>query len=185
MLKLYRAGFSLYSAVSSRLVSLSCMGAVLVSVASAVPRAVTFSQSADTVPAYDFVEVAIEVDGPDAPNPFTDVTISGEFGRTGQPQLVVDGFCDSGDGRIFRIRFMAAAAGDYTYSVALQQGDYRREHRGVFRAVDAHRRGILRVDPAYPFHLGVATLERRPIGGRVAGFAPAGCEKANIVRSRR
>src|SRR6516165_8905593 len=114
MLKLYRASFSLCPGVSSRLVSLFCLVAVLVSVASAAPRTVTFSQSADTVLTYDFIEVAIEVDGPDAPNPFTDVTISGEFGRTGQPQVMVDGFCDSGDGRIFRIRFMPAAAGDYT-----------------------------------------------------------------------
>ena len=152
----------------------------------AVPADVSFTKPAAQVARFDFVEITATVSTPDATNPFEDASMSGSLETAdGSHHWAVDGFCDAADGALFRIRFMAAAAGDYTYSVALQQGDYRREHRGVFRAVDAHRRGILRVDPAYPFHLGVATLERRPIGGRVAGFAPAGCEKANIVRSRR
>src|ERR1035437_7315711 len=98
----------------------------LVTVARGAPRDVTFSQSAQTAQAYDFVEVTIHVDAPDAPNPFVDVTVSGEFGRTGQPRMIVDGFCDSADGRVFQIRFMPSIAGEYSYSVAFQQGEYRK-----------------------------------------------------------
>src|SRR5216683_34042 len=86
----------------------------LVSAARGAPRDISFSQSAQAVEAYDFVEVTINVDAPDAVNPFTEVTVSGEFGRTGGPRAIVDGFCDSADGRVFRIRFMPATPGEYT-----------------------------------------------------------------------
>jgi hypothetical protein len=53
---------------------------------------------------------------------------------------------------VFRIRFMPSAPGDYSYSVTYQQGEFRKEHSGSFRAVNGNRRGVLRVDPDYPFH---------------------------------
>jgi hypothetical protein len=127
--------------------ALSCL-----SVAHSAPREIAFSQSAQVVEAYDFVEVTIKADAPDAPNPFTDVVVSGKFSRAGQPEATVDGFCDSADGRVFRIRFMPSAAGDYSYSVTYQQGEFRKDQGGSFRAVNGNRRGVLRVDPAYPFH---------------------------------
>ena len=51
-----------------------------------VPSEVTFSQSAASVEAYDFVEVTANVAGPDAPNPFTDVTVRGSFAKAGQTE---------------------------------------------------------------------------------------------------
>jgi hypothetical protein len=67
--------------------------------APAATKEITFSQSATSVEAYDFVEVAIAVDAPDAPNPFTDVLVRGSFGKTGSSErLTNDGFCDSSDG---------------------------------------------------------------------------------------
>jgi len=81
------------------------------------PKAVSFSQP-DSVEAYDFVEVAVNVAGPDARNPFTDATLRGSFGKSGAAQrLEVEGFCDSADGSVFRIRFMPSSPGEYTYSV--------------------------------------------------------------------
>ncbi|MGA2631970.1 MAG: DUF5060 domain-containing protein, partial [Terriglobia bacterium] len=72
-----------------------------------VPRDVTSSQSAQSVEAYDFVEVTLNVSGPDAKNPFTDASVEGQFGKVGESaRLSVDGFCDSPDGSVFRIRFM-------------------------------------------------------------------------------
>jgi len=115
-------------------------------------RDVTFVQSQETVDGYDFVEVAIEVASPDAANPFTDVSVTGEFAKGGGQKLAVEGFCDSPDGSIFRIRFMPASPGNYTYTVIYRQGDFTRTYSGKFRAVDGHRRGIVRVDPKYPWH---------------------------------
>jgi hypothetical protein len=117
------------------------------------PRNVSFSQSAENVDAYDFVEVVVSVDGPDARNPFTDVTLSGSFGKTGASErTAVEGFCDSADGSVFRVRFMPASPGDYSYSVKLHQGEYEKSHSGRFNAAANHRRGPIRVDPQYAWH---------------------------------
>ena len=118
----------------------------------AAPRDVTFTLSAESVDAYDFVEVTMSVVSPDAASPSTDVHVTGEFGKTGGPKLAVEGFADALDGSLFRIRFMPAGAGDYTYSAIYRQGDFTRTHSGSFRATDAHRRGVLRVDTQYPWH---------------------------------
>jgi len=75
------------------------------------------------VEAYDFVEVTARISGPDAANPFTDVSLEGRFGRTsGAERLTVSGFCDANDGSMFRIRFMPKAPGDYSYSITYRQG---------------------------------------------------------------
>src|SRR2546425_7048738 len=118
------------------------------------PREVTFSQSAASVEAYDFVEVAVNVAGPDAPNPFTDATVRGSFAKTGQTgRTAVDGFCDSPDGSVYRIRFVPSSPGDYTYTVTYQQGGgVEKTYTGAFRASDGHRRGPIRVDPKYAWH---------------------------------
>jgi hypothetical protein len=66
-----------------------------------VPREVTSSQSAMSVEAYDFVEVTLNVSGPDAKNPFTEASVEGQFGKVGESaRLSVDGFCDSSDGSV-------------------------------------------------------------------------------------
>jgi hypothetical protein len=122
------------------------------SAAQGAPKDVSFSQSAQTVEAYDFVEVALRVEQPDASSPFTDVAIEGQFGKPGGEQVSVEGFCDSADGALYRIRFMPSRQGEYAYAVTYRQGDFRKTHTGVFRAVNGNRRGILRVDAQYPWH---------------------------------
>ncbi len=117
------------------------------------PRSVSFAQSSQSVDAYDFVEVTVRVEGPDTRNPFTDVVLSGSFGKAGAAErTTVEGFCDSADGSILRIRFMPAAAGDYSYSVSYRQGEYTKSFTGTFHAAAGHRRGPVRVDPNYPWH---------------------------------
>ncbi len=119
----------------------------------AAPRQVTFTQAPASIEAYDFVEIAIHVDGGEVSNPFTDAAVHGWFDNAGGgKRLEVDGFCDSSDGKEFRIRFMPSAAGDYRYAVAYRQGDFEKTQTGTFRAVDGHRRGPIRVDPHYPWH---------------------------------
>lgn len=67
-------------------------------------------------------------------------------------QWRVDGFADSADGSLYRIRFMPPAAGDYQYSVTYRQGAGHSDYAGVFHAVDGHRRGPIRIDPQYRWH---------------------------------
>ena len=103
------------------------------------PGKVSFSQSGASVEAYDFVEVTANVDRPDASNPFTDATLGGSFGKAGGTErTTVEGFCDSADGSVFRIRFMPSSPGDYTYSIAYRQGGFETTHTGTFRAADGH-----------------------------------------------
>jgi len=117
------------------------------------PAEIAFSQSTPTAEAYDFVEVTLNVSGPDARNPFTDVTVQGHFERTsGADRVSVTGFCDASDGSAFRIRFMPAVPGEYTYDVTYRQGTFETTHQGRFNATAARRRGPVRVDSQYPWH---------------------------------
>src|SRR5438034_5308189 len=47
----------------------------------AAPKKVSFSQPPRSVDVYDFVEITVNVEGPDASNPFTDATLRGSFGK--------------------------------------------------------------------------------------------------------
>jgi hypothetical protein len=117
------------------------------------PEPVVFTQSSFSVAVFDFVEIAAAVKTPAVPNPFTDVSFTGEFEQAGShEQVAVEGFCDSADGSVYRIRFMPAKAGDYTFHLTLKAGALTERYAGRFTAVDEHRRGPLRVDPAYPWH---------------------------------
>jgi hypothetical protein len=132
---------------------ISVIAAGLTASLSAAPRNVSFAPPPAVVDAYDFVEITATVDAPDAHNPFVDARLSGEFGAAGGTQhWQVQGFCDEMDGHVFRIRFMPAAPGDYTYSVTYRQGSFTQIAAGSFHARDAHRRGPIRVDPHYPWH---------------------------------
>ncbi len=120
---------------------------------SAAPRNISFSPPPAAVDAYDFVEITATVDAPDARNPFVDGSLSGQFAAaSGDRRWEVGGFCDDMDGRVFRIRFMPSAAGDYTYSVTYRQGSFAQNATGSFHARDGHRRGPIRVDADYPWH---------------------------------
>ena len=116
------------------------------------PGSVSFSQSASSVAAYDFLEVTVTVSQPDVRNPFVGASVSGELSAAGAEPLSVAGFCDSPDGSIYRIRFMPSRPGRYRYTGAYREGDYRRESRGTFDVVDGHRNGVLRLDKSHPWH---------------------------------
>jgi len=114
---------------------------------------VTFSQSAQSVPAYEFVEVSLRISVPAAGNPFTEAAVTGSFGLAGGSERVkVDGFCDSADGTLFRIRFMPSKAGDYAYTVTYAEKGFERSYQGTFRATAEGRRGPIRVDPDHRWH---------------------------------
>jgi len=113
---------------------------------------VAFSQSASRIATFDFVEVTAAVKSPPVQNPFTETSFAGDFGSAGSgDKLAVAGFCDSADGSVFRIRFMPSKAGDFTFHVVLKIGGAERTFEGEFTAVDEHRNGPIRDDPAYPW----------------------------------
>lgn len=111
------------------------------------------SQQTNDIDVYDFLEVTVRSDPPVAGNPFTDVVVSGEFSLAkGGVTLKVDGFCDSQDGSVYRIRFMPSQPGEYRYKVTLSHSGSALSHEGKFTARRAPRLGLLRVDPKHPFH---------------------------------
>jgi hypothetical protein len=132
---------------------LFALAALSPSVMQAGPAEVSFSKPAAQIARFDFVEISATVSTPDAGNPFVDASLAGTLETAdGSHHLAVDGFCDSADGSVFRIRFMAPLAGDYKYSVTYKQGSFTKTSNGTFRAVEAQKRGLLGVDPAYPWH---------------------------------
>ena len=116
------------------------------------PRDVEFTQSARNVDTYDFVEITLNVKNPDVENPFVDATMKGWFAADEGQKVHVDGFCDSPDGKVFRIRFMPSEPGKYRCSATYRQGSYKRTYNGKFTARGAGRRGLVRVDEDYPWH---------------------------------
>jgi hypothetical protein len=119
----------------------------------AAPKHISFSQSGESIEAYDFIEITAQVESPDAPNPFLDVSLTGVFEKGGAAlRAEVQGFCDSADGTLFRIRFMPWTPGDYHFNLKYKQGDFEQAYEGKLKAIAGHRRGPIRVDPKYPWH---------------------------------
>lgn len=135
-----------------RLLVVCVSGAVHSESVYGAPASIEFSQSSDTAGTYDYVEITLKVEKPDAGNPFTDVVVEGSFARDGGREVRVDGFCDSSDGRTFRIRFMPTQAGSHAYRVKYRQGSYEKTHAGRFSVRDSKRRGLVRVDENHPWH---------------------------------
>lgn len=145
----------------------------------AEPR-VEFVASADSVPCYDFVEVTLNVSQSEAKNPFTDATVQGAFTRQGGKPLAVDGFCDSADGRVFRIRFMPSTPGAYTYTVSYREGPFRQTHQGTFQAKDEKKKGLVRVDPEFPSHFQWEGSKERYFWNGTTTYWLAGWDDATI-----
>jgi hypothetical protein len=94
----------------------------------------------------------------------------------------VEGFCDSGDGNTYRIRYMPAKPGNYSYSLTFRQGDSTRPYTGKFEATDARRRGVLRVDKDHPWHfVWEGTGEHFFFNGNTA-FLLMGWQDEKIIR---
>lgn len=143
----------------------------------------TFSASAETVQCYDFVEVTLGLKQPVAGNPFTKVMVSGTFGEVGKGNdTTVDGFCDSSDGSVYRIRFMPVGPGSYSYKVTFRRGNYTKSDTGSFRAVDGKRRGLVRIDPDHRWHfIWEGTGEHYFLNGTTAFFL-MGWEDERVIR---
>jgi hypothetical protein len=132
-----------------RLVALAIV--MPVALTDAAPQ-VKFVDPSDPVETYDFAEITIHVTDPDIANPFTDASVQGTFERQDADPIKVDGFCDSPDGSVFRIRFMPQQPGRYNYQIQYRQEGVDVAHSGTFEAVASDRKGPLRVDPNNRWH---------------------------------
>lgn len=100
---------------------------------------------------FDFLEITV-TSSPQA-NCFTTFALTGTLRTPDGKGHEVDGFCDSADGASHRIRFMATMPGPHTYQLRFDNGRERGTLTGRFDAsVNPKRRGLLRTDPAHPFH---------------------------------
>jgi len=121
---------------------LLCICSLVGACKSADSSHISFSKSADSIDAYDFLEVAASISWPHARNPFVDARLGGYFETAdGRKRWQVDGFCDSEDGSVFRVRFMPPSAGDYKYVVEYRQNGASKISTGTFHANDERRRG--------------------------------------------
>lgn len=102
----------------------------------------------------DFAEVTVHVPRGQVANPFTDAELSGTLVEPGGRSLAVLGFCDSDDGSLYRIRFLARRPGSYGYTLLYQAPSTgtRWTSRGSFRARASSSKGVVQVDPQHPHH---------------------------------
>ncbi len=115
-------------------------------------RADSFNQLARSLDRFDQIEVTLKLDQPVSGNPFTEAALEGVLRDPSGTETRVDGFCDSEDGRLFRIRFMPQLAGRHSYRLAFKAGGRELTHAGKFDVRAGHHRGLVRVDPEHPFH---------------------------------
>ncbi len=141
---------------------------------------VELAAPAGPVAAYDFAEVTLSVTGSEAKNPFTDASVTGTFGLPGATPVAVEGFCDSADGRTFRIRFMPAKPGTYDFKVTYREGAFEQARTGSFTATDAKRKGVLRIDPEFPAHFQWEGTKERFFWNGATAFALAGWDDDTI-----
>jgi hypothetical protein len=141
----------------------------------------SFGQPPKTIDQYDFAEVEARVQGLEVNNPFTDATFSGEFSADGGPPVAVDGFCDSADGSLFRIRFMPSKPGRYTYTLHFKSAHFERTAGGAFVASASRRKGAVEVDPGAAFHFVWQNGEHYFWNGTTAYFLAGWREDSTIA----
>ena len=113
--------------------------------------AVQFRPGASTIDVQDFVEVEVHANAAEG-NPFLDFALRGTLSTPDGKMLTVDGFCDSPDGSVHKIRFLAVEPGRYSYNLHFANGRETAIYSGTFTAHAATRKGLLQVDPEHPFH---------------------------------
>ncbi len=113
-----------------------------------------YTLSAATVDVFDFVELTaagppVEQSKPVNPFrvPFT-MTATDEAGA----RTDVAGFADAPTAATFRARFMPAKPGKYTLAAQFPTLNDAPKYSGTFTAVSSKRKGVVKVDPAHPFH---------------------------------
>jgi Domain of unknown function (DUF5060) len=140
-----------------------------------------FCPSAGEVNVFDFAEVAICATGDLPANPFTDVEIRAVCAPDGQPGWAVDGFCDSDDGALYRVRLMPRCAGVHRYTVTVRHGAALFTHTGMFNAMPVESEGLVQVDPEHPYHFVYSGSGAHFFYNSTTAYALAGCREDVMV----
>jgi hypothetical protein len=106
------------------------------------------------VEVFDFQEITLTIDKPNKGlNPFKQAQLTATFTSGKGESNTVEGFCDSQDGSVYKIRFMPAKAGIYQFGLKFIQNGKSQQASGTFEAIASARRGLLRLDSEHPWHL--------------------------------
>ncbi|TVQ23517.1 MAG: DUF5060 domain-containing protein [Spirochaetaceae bacterium] len=122
----------------------------------------TFTPSAPSVPTYDRFEVEVHPAQPLPANPFTDArlraTVTTPVGQTWR----VEGFCDSDDGSLYRLRVMPTDPGEYRVDLRFERGATAggrplaavapETSTLLFTATASKHPGVVRLDPEHREH---------------------------------
>ena len=125
----------------------------------------SFTLNRSQVDTYDYVEVTLNLPSVKTENPFTDVLLTGAFVSSANDTTKVEGFCDTPDGSIYRLRFMPVKPGTYRFTVKSYEIRRRKirnvlttgraqtgSFSGTITATSGKRKGMVRVDKKYPAH---------------------------------
>lgn len=114
---------------------------------------ITLTTAKQVVEVYDFQEITLNIKKPDPKlNPFKQATLNATFSTDNGDSKTVEGFCDSQDGSIYRVRFMPLNAGKYRFELNFTQNNKTQKLSSSFDAVASSRKGLLRLDKENPWH---------------------------------
>ncbi|MFH1515289.1 MAG: putative collagen-binding domain-containing protein [bacterium] len=109
-------------------------------------------EAPSTAPQYGVAEFVFRVQGVTIRNPFTDIEIKGTY-VSGNTRFSVDGFADSQDGSLFRLRFSPEIANTtYTYDISFKGSGVTKNFTGKLVSTAPQDKGPVIVDPLRPKH---------------------------------
>lgn len=111
-----------------------------------------FQTPAGVIEQFGVWESTLTLKKPLMGNAFTDAHLVAELTFDAEP-IPVEGFCDSPDGRVFKLRFMPQKVGTYTYRLIFTRSRHQPlTATGQFTVTASQRQGPLRVDAQHPWH---------------------------------
>ena len=103
-------------------------------------------------PQYGIAEFVVNIKNPFFDNPFTDADVTATF-TTDDTAADVNGFADSQDGTLYRLRFSPEQAGkEYNYKITFQAGNFVKSFTGKIQSLASSDKGPVIADPANPKH---------------------------------
>lgn len=110
-----------------------------------------FKADRNAMERFDIFTVTIRAHVPIA-DPFRSVRVTAEFQCEGKTWHV-DGFCDSQDGSVHRVRFMPTQSGNHHGTIHVEyDGSVQTWETGVMVSETVYNKGMLRVSKEYPHH---------------------------------
>ncbi len=129
-----------------------------------------FTAIGDTVAAFSRYEIEVRPTDGRVENPFIDRRLEATVRTPDGGHHEIEGFCDSEDGSLYRLRYMPAEEGEHVVSVRLVRANPAASHTGVakeqhcemrFAATGSDHPGVLRVDDEHPYHFRYSRSGRR------------------------